>query len=414
MHDAIVIGGGPAGSAAATYLAKAGKSVLLLEKDIFPRFHIGESLLPYNRPIFEELGVLPQLEAAGFPRKVGAQFHTGTGNHSLYFVFSKGRFTREHWSFQVERSKFDEILLRHAQKSGVDAREGWTVLRVREGLQEASVVAMDPERVSVEFKARYIIDASGRGNLTGNQDKLKEPHPSLRKMAIFGHFKNVKLDEGTARGDTVIIRLANKWFWVIPISAEKTSVGVVMDAAEFAFLQQGPAALFDNLWRRSAAMFDRMKEAELAGQIQTTTDFSYRNKTFFSDRILRVGDAAGFLDPIFSSGVFLAMFSGKLAAEAVVGALKEPESRLKRFTAYEKRVRAGLDFYWEMVEQFYTRPFLEIFFRPRERFQLASAVNAALAGELHGGWRIRWRMRLFFLLVKAQAKWKFNPPMRLE
>jgi flavin-dependent dehydrogenase len=414
VHDVLVIGGGPAGSAAATYLAKAGKKVLLLEKEKFPRFHIGESLLPYNRQIFEEMGVLPALEAAGFPRKVGAQFHTGTGNHSLFFVFSKGRFTRQTEAFQVERSKFDEILMRHASSVGAEVREGWSVSKTEEHPDHVVVIAKNPSGNVHELKASFLVDATGRSNLTGNQANLRVAHPSLRKLAIFAHFTNVKLDPDSKRGDTIIIRLANKWFWIIPISAEKTSVGVVMDAAEFARLKQDPAVLLESIWRKSPPLIARLKEAQIVGEVQTTTDFSYRNRSFFSSRTLRVGDAAGFLDPIFSSGVFLAMYSGKLAAQSIIKADANPASKESLFKAYEKKVRAGLDFYWEMVENFYTSPFIEIFFQPREKLQLASAVNAALAGELEGGWKIRWRMRLFFLLVKAQAKWRFNPPMRLE
>ncbi|HYE30593.1 MAG TPA: NAD(P)/FAD-dependent oxidoreductase [Methylomirabilota bacterium] len=414
MHDVIVIGGGPAGSAAATFLAKGGKRVLVLEKEVFPRFHIGESLLPYNRSIFAEMGVLPDLEAAGFPRKRGAQFHTGTGNHSLFFVFSQGRFTREHEAFQVERAVFDDILLKHARKVGAEVREGWSVSKVEEGEGAVRVHVTDPQGQRSVLESAYVVDASGRGNLTGNQEGLRVAHPNLRKLAVFGHFRNVKLDEGSPGGDTIIVRLANRWFWIIPISKEKTSVGVVMDAAEFARLKQEPSVLFESIWRKSPPLIARMKDAELVGSIQTTSDFSYRNRTFFSNRVLRAGDAAGFLDPIFSSGVYLAMFSGKLAAESILAVMASPSRRASVFQRYEKRVRAGLDFYWEMVEHFYTRPFLEIFFQPRERFQLASAVNAALAGELHGGWKIAWRMRLFFLLVKAQARWRFNRPMRLE
>src|SRR5262249_46573896 len=146
-------------------------------------------------------------------------------------------------------------------------------------------------------------------------------HPKLKKLAVFGHFENVQLDEGTPRGDTIIVRLENKWFWVIPVSERKTSVGCVMDQEEFAQFKLSPAEIFEKMWRSSAEMRNRMKAANLINNVQTTSDFSYHNRRLVSTRLLRVGDAAGFMDPIFSAGVYLAMFSGKLAAEAVMQSL---------------------------------------------------------------------------------------------
>ena len=148
--------------------------------------------------------------------------------------------------------------------------------------------------------------------------------------------------------------------------------------------------------------------------MQTTSDFSYKNKRFAGHRLLRVGDAAGFMDPIFSAGVYLAMFSGKLAAQAVDESLKKNDDGARRFTAYEKRVQDAMQFYWQMVENYYTTPFMELFLQPREKFNLPAAVNAVLAGELQGGWRLKWRLRLFFLLVRAQARWPLVPRITFD
>ena len=413
-YDVIIIGGGPGGSAAATFLAREGKRVLVLEKEVFPRFHIGESLLPYNRRLFDEMGVLPELEAAGFPKKFGAQFHLGNGRKNIKLVFAMGKFTREPAAFQVERAKFDHILLKHARSSGAEVREGWTVSRFSSDATGVSVEARDESGKAASLRAQFLLDASGRSNLTGNQEGLRVIHPTLKKLAVFGHFTGVRVDPGSKAGDTIIIRLKDKWFWLIPLSAEKVSVGCVMEGAEFAAAKKSPVEIFDEIWKSSAPMRERMDGAQIVGAIQVTSDFSYYNRRLVGERLLRIGDAAGFMDPIFSAGVYLAMHSGKLAAETVLKTMASGGDGAKYFANYEKRVMHAMKFYWEMVEQFYTTPFMEVFLEPREKFQLASAVNAALAGEVEGGWAMQWRMRLFFWIVKLQARHSLLPRISFD
>ena len=413
--DVIVIGGGPGGSCAATVLARAGRRVLLLEREHFPRFHIGESLLPYNLAIFEEIGVLPAIRAAGFAPKYGAQFHLGDGSKGLKFVFRNGRFTEHTEAFQVERSKFDDLLLRHAAKSGTDVREGVTVERTTTDATGVTVEARDGAGGAATYRARFLVDASGRGNFTGNQAGLKVPNAKLKKLAIFGHFENVALDPGTAAGDTVIVRLDRKWFWLIPLALgdatkpSKVSVGLVMDRDELAAAKRPAEEVFRHFVDHNPSVAERMRGAKPVSPLHVTSDFSYRNRTFWSPRVVRVGDAAGFIDPIFSSGVFVAMFSAKLASEAVLELLARGGDGSARFPAYERRINAAMRIYWEMVENFYTTPFMEVFMEPRPKWDIAAAINAILAGELEGGWRLRWRMRAFFWLVKIQAKYPFMP-----
>lgn len=380
--------------------------MLALEKEIFPRFHIGESLLPTNHTLFREMGVLPKLQEAGFLRKVGAYFELSNGSLGTHIIFGKGRFNREPEAFHVERSRFDHVLLKHARETGVDVREGWSVQRFTRDAGGVSVEAYCPDKKLHTFRGSFLIDASGRSNLTGNMEGLRVIHPRHRKVAIFGHFADVDLPPIQDRLDTIIVRLTNKWFWIIPLSAEKTSVGLVIDQNELTSSKRTPEEVFWECVEASAVVKERMASARSSNKIQTASDFSYYNRRLAEDRLLRVGDAAGFMDPIFSAGVFLAMWSGKLAAETVIESLQKGRSGGRRFAHYEKRVRRGLTFYWRVVENYYTSPFMELFLRPPppgRGLDISSAVIAVLAGEVEGSWAMRWRMELFFWLVKLQS-----------
>jgi geranylgeranyl reductase family protein len=414
-YDAVVIGGGPAGSSAGSYLAMAGKKVLILEKAVFPRFHIGESLLPYNQILLRELGVVEALEKCAFPRKHGAQFHLGNGSKSVKILFRESRFNKEHQTFQVERAKFDEILLRNAEKKGAAVLEGMTVKRAENDASGVRVVASDREGATQTFEAEYLIDASGRGNFTGNRDGLREIDPDLKKLAVFAHFSGVQADEGERGGDIVIVREKDGWFWLIPVGSGKTSVGGVLDANAYREMGLKPDEALQSLIESCPEMRGRMARAEKLMPVQATTDYSYRNRELTGPRLLRVGDAAGFVDPIFSGGVYLAMSSGKRAATAIIDVLNGRRSERRALAKYEKTVLRAISFYHELVQHYYTTPFMEVLLEPRRGFfSVVDAVVAALAGQFSDSWFLRWRMRLFYRLVKLQGKRPFLPRISFD
>lgn len=355
---------------------------------------------------------MPAIKAANFPVKLGAQFHLMDGSKCTRFVFRNGRFTRHTEAIQVERAKFDHILMKRAREVGADVREGWTFQKYSESADGVEVEATDDTGATQIIRAKFLIDASGRNNVTGNQEQLREIHENHRKFAVFSHFSNVKLDAGERGGDTVIVRLQNRWFWLIPISGERTSVGLVIDRKDLEREGNDPAKSFWDAVKASPVMRERLANATVHGDLKTIADFSYHNRRLASSRLLRVGDAAGFMDPIFSAGVYLAMWSGKIAAESISRALVE--GCAEHFETYHRRVYRAMKVYWRLVENFYTTPFIELFLQPKPPLDLPAAVVAVLGGELEGGFHIRWRLEVFYFLVWLQKRWPVVPRLSLD
>jgi flavin-dependent dehydrogenase len=398
--DVIIIGGGPAGSTAATTLAMAGRRVLVLEKCRFPRFHIGESLLPYNRALFEELGLWDKISNAGFMVKRGAQFWMGDGSRHNRLDFSAGSFTEFPESFQVERSKFDHILLDHSRDTGAEVREQCSVLRHDADADGVTVTFRDASGAEQAARAAFLIDASGLGNITANRDSLREYYAGHKKIAIFSHFAHVDMPQGDETGDVVIVRRHHSWFWLIPLDETKTSVGLVMDKADFQALGRKPEEVFEDAVRSTAAVRMRFAKAEALAAPQVAVDFSYRNKSLVAPRVIRVGDAAGFIDPVFSSGVMLAMTSGRDGARVVDEALSAGKAMTPAMRSYEKRTWKNVGLYWRFIGKFYQLHFAQMFFQPSEKHRILCAINSVLAGRTDLTFSIRWRLNLFFLLVR--------------
>ena len=397
--DAAIIGGGPAGSTAATTLAQAGRRALVLEKEKFPRFHVGESLLPYNRQIFDELGVWPKIESAGFMKKRGAQFLMGNGSHGIRLDFSKGSFNKFREAIHVGRSKFDDLLLAHARESGAEVREECQVLEYRVGADDVAVRFRDASGAEQDVRSRFLIDASGLSNFTANRDSLREYYPGHKKVAIFGHFSGLDMPQGDEKGDILIVRRENSWFWLIPLEDNRSSAGLVLDRADFQKLGKDAEKIFRDAVRDTPAVSGRFARSEALTPLHAVADFSYRNGRLVEPRLVRIGDASGFLDPVFSSGVMLAMASARQGAKAVDEALAKGAALTPGMRAYEKANRQCISLYWEFIENFYTLPFAQVFFQPANRLRMVCAISSVLAGSTDLTFAVWWRLRAFFLIV---------------
>ncbi|MEO5915067.1 MAG: tryptophan 7-halogenase [Luteolibacter sp.] len=397
--DAIIIGGGPAGSTAASTLAMAGRRVLVLEKAKFPRFHIGESLLPYNRKIFDDLGVWEKIAGAGFTKKRAAQFVMGNGSRANRLDFSKGSFTEYPEAVQVERAKFDDILLHHSREKGAAVREESTVIEHRVEADRVVIKYRAVDGSEHEVTAPYLIDASGLTNFTANRESLREYYPGHKKIAIFSHFSGIDMPTGEEEGDILIVRREKSWCWLIPLAPDKTSVGLVIDAGDFKALGKKPQEVFDEAMADTPAISKRFGNARISEEMHVVADFSYKNETLVSPRVIRVGDSSGFIDPMFSSGVLLAMTSGQQGARVIHEALETRKPLTAGMKRYEKDNRKRIAIYWEFIDNFYKFHFAQIFFQPYNRWGLVCSINAVLAGRTTLSFAVWWRLRVFFFLA---------------
>jgi FADH2-dependent halogenase len=411
IYDVAIIGGGPAGSTAACVLARHGRTVVVLEREKFPRFHIGESLLPYSMSTFERLGLQEKLKAISM-EKIGGEVASSCGTRKVRFYFRTGFRLTQTKSYQVKRADFDKLLLDHAAESGARVHEQALVENVDFGPDSVSLaVKMQGEATTV--KARYLIDCSGRNSVVGSHFKLRRPYEALQKFSVFAHFEDVPLRDREELNLTRLIRGRDFWFWMIAVSETRISVGVVTDTSRFRALKKSPEEALDHFIAQSPEMRERMAGARRVSQVHSISDYSYRNSRFAGDRWMLAGDAAGFIDPIFSTGVFLAILSGEQCADTLDAILDEPRRKPALFRMYEKNLRRVMNKYLRFVEAWYRPEFIEVFTNPVEHLDLVGAVNASLAGNISNSFALWWRMEIFYLVLFLQRHVSLVPRLPL-
>ncbi len=391
----LVVGGGPAGATIAALLAEQGRHVILVEKDRHPRFHIGESLLPHNLPLFDRLGVREEIEQSSM-HKHGIEFVSAYHGKSVQYDFAKAWDKRFPYSFQVRRATFDHILLKNAAAKGAEVFEGCRVTSIDfPDSGHPAVMARDEAGRARHWTAAFIVDASGRDTLLATQLEVKERNPRNNSAAIFAHFAGARRLPGKAEGNITIVWFDNGWFWFIPLSDGATSIGAVCPAP---FLKNRGADLksfFMGMIATCPEIADRLKAATLIGDVSATGNYSYAAKSTSGRNFIMVGDACAFIDPVFSTGVYIAMTTAFRGAEAVEACLAAPQRAGRVLRRYDVATRRSLSAFTWFIYRIREPAMRNLFMSPRNWFRMEEAVLSLLAGGIFEGWSVRTRLYLF-------------------
>ena len=365
-YDTIVIGGGPAGSTVATLVAEQGHRVLLLERTSTPQFKIGESLIPATYWTFKRLGMLEKLRASHFPQKYSVQFYSRSGKASNPFYFFQTNPHDSAVTWQVLRSEFDQMLLDNAKEKGVEIRRGTGVREVLfEGDTATGVVTQNVDGTRETLNATVIVDSTGQRSLIGRQLSLNTTEPNLKMASLFTHYEGGHRDEGIDEGATLILHTEEKdsWFWSIPLPYNRTSIGVV---GELDYLLQNrrdadgklnAQKIFTEELAKCAPLQQRLEGANQLFPIQSTKDFSYRASRIAGNNWVLVGDAFGFLDPVYSTGLFLALKSGEMAADVIIEAFHKNDFSEAQLGSFGPAFVKGMEAFRKLVYAFYTKEF---------------------------------------------------------
>jgi flavin-dependent dehydrogenase len=415
--EVIVAGGGPGGAIVAARLAQKGRRVTVLERERFPRFHLGESLLPQSMGALHAVGVLEEVDAR-FLRKHGASFHDSSTGRSVRFDFADAFHAEYRNAYQVPRDTFDELLLRRAEALGADVREGWSVTNVRfEEGRAVGVDARDPEGASHRIDAKVFVDATGRDALLAHSSRTTQRIETLDTTALFSHWDGAFREEGVREGDIQIVLFGGDaagfaegsappggWFWFIPFKDRRTSVGVVV-RGDWMRAHKGESveAIYKSAVAESPVATRFLAGATQIWPARATADFSFRVRDLSGDGWLAVGDAGGFIDPLFSTGAHLAMHGGLRAADAIDAALDAGDVSRARFLSWEKYVRQGAELFLTMVENFYRGMLPPLLFTDKPHPYMRRMITSMLAGDVFDG-ESRW-------LKDARARFPPSSPL---
>jgi len=412
--DVLVIGGGPAGSTAAALLAERGYRVTLLEKAHHPRFHIGESLLPANLPLLEKLGVADAVKAIGM-EKWGAEFVSPWHDHNQSFEFADAMDKSMPMAYQVRRAEFDEILIRNASRKNARVVEGCQVQDVSflPGNAGALAQARHDDGSIETVHARFVLDASGRDTFLGNRFKAKQRNKKHNSAAIYAHFSGADRNPGKAAGNIIIFWFEHGWFWFIPLAGGTTSIGAVIWPH---YLKTRNKKSLEQFLRETIALCaplsERLQHAQLASPVEATGNFSYVCDRTHGSNYLLLGDAYTFIDPVFSSGVMLAMHSAFAGADTVDTCLRHPRQAAAALKKFDYTMRVGPKaFSWFIYRV--TNPTLRnMFMEPRNIFRVKEALLSVLAGDVFGKTPIHGPLLLFKGLYYAASLFNFRRTLK--
>ena len=355
-YDVLIIGGGPAGATAAALLAEKGRSVLVIEKEKFPRYHIGESLMPFCWFTLDRLGMLGEMERIAYTKKHSVQFVTADGRLSQPFYFFQHYDHPSATTWQVERAEFDLMLLDNARRKGAEVRELTRVTRTikDDAGRTIGIEAVGPDGAAFEVFAPMTIDCSGREQVATAREGWRVKDPQLNKLAIWTYFRGAKRDPGIDEGNTTVAYLPERgWFWYIPLKDDIVSVGIVAEKDYLFSESKNPGEIMCREIGRNAWIKDHLSVGQQFGEYWVTSEFSYRSRFCAADGLLLAGDAFAFLDPVFSSGVYLALKSGEMAADAVDAALTAGDTSAARFADYGEKLCVGIENMRKLVYSFY-------------------------------------------------------------
>ena len=413
--DILVIGGGPAGSTAAALLAEAGHDVLLVEKERHPRFHIGESLLPRNTELLERLGLVDAVHAIGV-FKPGAEFVADNTGKAVQFSFSEGLDKRFTSSWQVRRAEFDALLFKAAEDRGARTMQETRVTAVALAPKDggrASVAATGPDG-AITIAPRYILDASGRDTFLAGRLGLKESNKHNNSAAVYGHYTGAEARGGALEGYISVHLVEDGWFWMIPLPDGIMSVGFVGNASAFKGRIGTSRDLLTQRIQAAPTVRDRMRHAEMVSDVVGTGNYSYYADRAQGDGHLLIGDAFAFLDPMFSSGVLLAMTAGEMGADVADAWLDSPVRGQAKATRMERDIRRAMQRLAWLVYRINTPALRFLFMQPSNRFRMRDGLVSLLAGNLRGSWKQVGPVLAFksaYYIASAFARVGLLPPV---